>query len=263
LEYSGVDVEMPEWFETYYVSPFLKPQSTRKLLQQIAWATCCGIDTTYIDKIKFVPFLASETTEPDVIISGSDGRIKNIEFVKGEKYSKIICEIPIFTKDDEIKELGKVEPYQESEEENRYSFQTDVPFNFYSMGGDDLVQFRNPYSISVVSDVGGLRTVKGYGYTKQTANHMIDIQSYGKTLTISKQELYPINMDLKSEQLKKWYSKNNTVKATVSDNGDLKVGKILKIQLLDGTYFQGIITKAERGNIADKHLIDLEAHEWN
>jgi hypothetical protein len=70
-------------------------------------------------------------------------------------------------------------------------------------------------------------------------------------------------MELKSAQLKKWYSKNNTVKATVADNNDLKIGKILKIQLLDGNYFQGIITKAERSNVGNKHLIDLEAHEWN
>lgn len=263
LEYLDVDVEVPEWFETYYVSPFLKPQSTRKILQQLAWATCCGIDTTYTDKIKFVPFLASEATEPDVIISSSDGRIKNIEVVKGKKYSKIVCEIPIYTKDDEIKELGKVEPYQESEGENRYSFKIDMPFELYSMGGNDMVTFRNPYYIEVVSEYGGLRKVEGYGYNKQTIKYIIDIQPYGNALTITNQELYPIDMALKSEQLKKWYSKNNTVKATIVDNNDLRIGKILKIQLLDGTYFQGIIVKAERSNVGNKHLIDLEAHEWN
>lgn len=264
LQDLGVDVEMPEWFKTYYVSPFLKPQSTRKILQQIAWATCCGIDTTYTDKIKFVPFLANETTGPDITINSSDGRIKNIELVKGEKYSKIICEIPIFTKDSGIKELGKVEPYQESESENRYNFQTDVPFVYDSMGGgNDMVTSRNPYYINVVSEYGGLREVKGYGYNKQTVKYTVNIQPYGDTLTITNQELYPIDMALKSEQLKKWYSKNNTIKATVIDNNDLKIGKILKIQLLDGTYFQGVIVKAERSNIGDKHLIDLEAHEWN
>lgn len=264
LEYLDVDVETPEWFETYFVSPFLKPQSTRKILQQLAWATCCGIDTTYSDKIKFVPFLANETTEPDVIINRSDGRIKEIELVKGEKYSKIICEIPAYTKDDEIKELGKVEPYQENEGENRYFFQIDTPFEFYSMGsGNDLVEFRNPYYIEVVSEYGGLRKVEGYGYNKQTIKYIIDIQPYGNALTITNQELYPIDMALKSEQLKKWYSKNNTVKATIVDNNDLRIGKVLKIQLLDGTYFQGIIIKAERSNVGNKHLIDLEAHEWN
>ena len=264
LQDMGVDVEVPEWFETYYVSPFLKPQSSRKILQQLAWATCCGIDTTYTDKIKFVPFLAHETTEPDVTISRSDGRIKSIEVVKGEKYSKVVCEIPVYTKDDEIKELGKVEPYQESEGENRYYFQIDTPFEFYSMGsGNDLVEFRNPYYISVWAEYGGSRVVQGYGYNKQAVKHTIDIQPYGNTLTITNQELYPIDMTLKSAQLKKWYSKNNTIKATVADNNDLKIGKILKIQLLDGNYFQGIITKVERSNVGNKHLIDLEAHEWS
>ena len=160
--------------------------------------------------------------------------------------------------------MGKVEPYQESESENRYNFQTDVPFVYDSMsGGDGTVTFRNPYYINVESSYGGLRVVKGYGYNKQAINYTVDIQPYGNTLAITNQELYPIDMALKSEQLKKWYLKNNTIKATVVDNNDLKIGKILKIQLLDGMYFQGVIVKAERSNIGDKHLIDLEAHEWN
>ena len=85
------------------------------------------------------------------------------------------------------------------------------------------------------------------------------------TLEISKQSLYLESfIEAKANMLKKWYSKNNTLQATVVDNdSEIQLGKILKIQLKKGNYFQGIITKVIRNNIGDLHTVDLEAHEWN
>lgn len=258
------NIEYPDWFKTYRINPFVKTQSKRKILQQIAWATCCGVDTTYSDKIKLAPYLATENTTPDIVINNADGRTKSLELIKGEKYSVVKCKIPSYTKKAEIETLGKITPYYSSDMEYRYSFNLDEPFNVYETGtGNSIVKFKNPYFVAFENENGGEQTVTGYKYDKVDKTLEIATSNFGSVFEISNQEVYPLDMTEKEKQIKKWYSNNNTIKATLVNNEDLKVGRVLKIQLENGKYFQGIIIKTERNNIADKHLIDLEAHEWN
>ena len=50
--------------------------------------------------------------------------------------------------------------------------------------------------------------VKGIKYTSEQRKVEIPISNNGEVLTISNQELYPIDLTKKKAQLKKWYSKN-------------------------------------------------------
>ena len=118
--------------------------------------------------------------------------------------------------------------------------------------------------------------VAGHRYVprEESVEILLDNKN-GETLEISNQSIFPVVKNTetglsefdgskKIAQLKKWYSKNNTLSATVVDNeNELRVGKIVKIQLKKGDYFQGIITKVVRNNIGTYHTVDLEAHEWN
>lgn len=260
------NAEYPEWFKTYRVSPFLKPQSKRKMLQQIAWATCCGIDTTEDEKIKFIPFLASEanSTNADIVIDIADSRTKSLKLTKGTKYSSVVCEIPKYLKSGESVEIGAVENISGYVEEYRASFKSDNPFVLDKVDGRNFTLYSiNPYYLYVQYEYPENPKVYGYKYNKKIEDYIIDIGGFGDKLVISNQEIYPIDMTAKGEQLKKWYSNNDTIKATLVDNGDLKIGKIIDIEISSGKRFKGIITKLDRNNISDKHLIDLEAHQWN
>lgn len=260
------NAEYPNFFKHLKLSPFLKPQSKRKMLQQIAWATGCGIDTTESEKIKFIPFKVSEIFGADITINNSDARTKSIKLERGKKYSRIVCEIPKYTKSSELVELGDMQNVEWVETAYSGEFKSNEPFWAERIDGVDAhLSYRNPYYVNAQYESPAFPKVYGYKYTKSKEDYVIEIgkRGIGDTLVITNQELYPIDMGSRINDLRVWYAHNNTIKATLVDNGDLKIGKVIDIELLSGGRFFGIITKIDRNNIADKHLVDLEAHEWN
>ena len=271
----NIDVDYPEELAGEMLSPFLQKCSARKLLQQIAWATCCGVDTMYKDKITLVPFFASETTEPDIVINNSDDRTLKAVVSEGEKYSKILWHKTTYLEDKNLSNLGKVDvKYNESLGRHCGEIFVDFPCWALDLGTNNYSTFQdNPYHIAVDSDDTAdipkdeamEWEINGYKYIKSTETVEISTGiKNGETLEITNQTLYPIDDSKKVAQLKKWYSANNTLTATIVDNDNqIRLGKVLKIQLKNGKYFQGIVTKLNRSNISNYHTVDLEAHEWN
>lgn len=288
--------DIPQIIEGNRLSAFLPYGTERKMLQQIAWASCCGIDTTYKKKIALVPYFASETTVPDIVIHNSDNRTLKTSIKEGEKYSSVIWEWTNYVRNDgEIITLTEAIPKRVSKGRYVTEFESNKPVNArYIEEYDDYVTLENnvyfeqpdPYTIRVINDkiLVNPVVIKGHKYneTKISIDIPTGVQSE-KTLKITKQNLYPYILSSitnngdpnvsenerflqteKVKQLKKWYQKNNTLSATVVDNNnEIRLGKVLKIQLKKGDYFQGIITKITRNNINDYHIVKLEAHEWN
>lgn len=264
------EYSMPsEIYDYSRLSLFLPPCSEREMLQQVAWAVCCGIDTTYKNEIAFIPFLASETTVPDIIINNSDDRILNTSVKESEKYSSIIWERIEYIKSNELVTLAEIDV-----KDGEVSFDKPVVADFIEnwqdmsdLGNDVYFTQSDPYHIKIWNNkyVTYPIAIKGYEYAENRVRLEIPTGiSNGATLEITNQTLYPKDVTEKMKQLKKWYSKNNTLTATVVDNdSEIRVGKIIKIQLKKGNYFQGIITKVIRNNVNDYHTVELEAHEWN
>lgn len=270
---SYVTVKYPEWFGTYKISAFLEPSTARKILQQIAWACCCGIKTSNMSKtIEFVPFLADDTVTPKIVISNEDNRILKTKVKKGENYGTVIWEYSKYTRSEETS-LGEITPTLLSAENEEYlwGITFDKPTQFLTIGtpnssSEHTVTYITPYSAGGTVFLASQRNqhVRGGLFTEQKQRIEIDLEgSSDKILTISNQILFPFDTASKVAQLKKWYSKNNTLSATIVDNGDIKIGEILKIQLDNEKYFTGIITKIERKNISDYHVLEVEAHEWD
>jgi hypothetical protein len=258
-----------EIYDHSRLSSFLPPCSEREMLQQVAWALCCGIDTTYKNKIAFIPFLASETTAPDIIINNSDDRILSTSVKEGEKYSNIIWERIEYIKSDELVTLAEIDV-----KDGEVSFDRPVAADFIEnwqdmsdLGNNVYFTQSDPYHIKIWNNKYILYpiAIKGYEYVENRVRLEIPTGiSNGATLEITNQTLYPKDVTEKMKQLKKWYSRNNTLSATVvDDNSEIRVGKIIKIQLKKGNYFQGVITKVIRNSINDYHTVELEAHEWN
>ena len=268
------EIKIPEEIKQIKLSPFLPKTNIRKILQQIAWASCCRIDTTYSNSINLIPFLAQENFEPDIIINNSDDRILKTQVKKGTQYSKIKWIKTKYFRENEESELGEVElrwnqmdagfygslisdtPIFPTQVGMNVRFEINDPYNFgISYRPEDAPEDKSPYTVNVL----------GYKYSKYEETIEIPLDnSSGDILEINNQELYPIDDTQKIAQLKKWYSKNNTLTATVVDNNnEIKLGKIIKIQLRKGDYFQGVITNVSRTNINDYHTVELEAHEWN
>jgi hypothetical protein len=135
------------------------------------------------------------------------------------------------------------------------------------LGNNVYFTQSDPYHIKIWNNKYILYpiAIKGYEYVENRVRLEIPTGiSNGATLEITNQTLYPKDVTEKMKQLKKWYSRNNTLSATVvDDNSEIRVGKIIKIQLKKGNYFQGVITKVIRNSINDYHTVELEAHEWN
>lgn len=262
------------------LSVFLPKCKLRKVIQQIAWACCCGIDTTYKDDITLVPFFAQDGVQPDIVINNSDDRILKTSVKKGEKYSKILWTTTRYFRNNEITNLGEIqlkwdpqvaaltgemildEPFIISSEESNIEnlkYYSDTPYRSYAVyNTEDSPETYTPFNVDLV----------GYKYDKAEQSFEILTETKnGETLEIINQIIYPLDEQMvenKIAQLKKWYSKNNNLSATVvDDNSEIKVGKVVKIQLKKGNYFQGIVTKVVRNNIGTYHTVDLEAHEWN
>lgn len=287
---------IPQAIEGNRLSAFLPYGTERKMLQQIAWASCCGIDTTYKKKITLVPYFARETTVPDIVIHNSDNRTLKTSIKEGEKYSSVIWEWTNYVRNnDEIVTLTEALPKRVSKGYYVSEFESNKPVNaryiedykdYVTLGNNVYFEQPDPYTIRVINDgiLVNPVVIKGHKYneTKISIDIPTGVQSE-KTLKITKQDLYPYILSLitkddestvsederflqteKVKQLKKWYQKNNTLSATVVDNNnEIRLGKVLKIQLKKGDYFQGIITKITRNNINDYHIVKLEAHEWN
>lgn len=272
----GVEIVLDKAVLDQKISPFVfgnESVNARKFLQQLAWATCCRIDTTNVDSIKLFSYQEQELIEPDIIIKNEDGRILTSNIDVGESYSKILWKIPTYTRSNQYVKIGETDLiWNETSEKYEGIFVSEKPFYAYQSGHSISYTMLSPYSVRISSSpdsgkAGETETVsiKGYVYEKNEMVIEIDtgIKNSG-TLEISKHPLYLQNfIEAKSNQLQKWYSKNNTLTATVVDNeSEIRLGKILKIQLKKDNYFQGIITKVVRNNIGDYHTVDLEAHEW-
>ena len=289
---------VPQAIEGNRLSAFLPYGTERKMLQQIAWASCCGVDTTYKKKIALVPYFASETTVPDIVIHNSDNRTLKTSIKEGEKYSSVIWEWTNYVRNDvEIVTLTEALPKRVSKGRYVSEFESNKPVNaryiedydeFWRDFYDAYFEQPDPYHIRVIINTPTHEyqpvVIKGHKYneTKISIDIPTGVQSE-KTLKITKQNLYPYILSSitnngdpnvsenerflqteKVKQLKKWYQKNNTLSATVVDNNnEISLGKVLKIQLKKGDYFQGIITKITRNNVNDYHIVKLEAHEWN
>lgn len=268
------------------LSPFMKPSSIRQILQQIAWATCCGIDTTvpqssdYDDtvyNINLIPFFASDETEPDIVLNNSDNRILKTSVSQGQKYSKIVWVKPKYYVNPNSVSLGQIEMRHVDYEQYEGELQRDTPFDLERTAIPDstiihqeLYYIISPFKVRILMN-GRMPTnifnteADGWTYDKYEERTEIETGiSNGDVLEIANQTVYPIDDTLKIAQLKKWYSNNNTLSATVVDgDNSIQLGKVLKIQLKNGKYFQGIITKIVRNRVEDDHTVSLEAHEWN
>ena len=273
-------IEYPTEIADVMLSPFLAKGNARKVLQQIAWASCCRFDTTYSEKIKFIPFFASETTAPDIVISNSDDRILKTAITIGEQYSKIVWEkvkYSLNAKEGSFETLATFSVLGSEIQKNNSVLvefkEPCIPIEEFSVPDWKIVA-SSPYSCRLEyqfspdvpfypnEDYGGV--INGYRYSQYSEGTEIKVSEKGETLKITDQLLYPIDDTKKIAQLKKWYSRNNTLSATVvDDDSEIRVGKIVKIQLKNGKYFQGIVTSIVRNNIGDYHTVDLEAHEWN
>lgn len=279
----GINIDiskLSEEIKNAKLSVFLPKCKLRKVIQQIAWACCCGIDTTYKENITLVPFLAHDDIQPDIVINNSDDRILKTSVKKGTKYSKIIWTTTRYFRNDKSVDLGEIqlkwnpqtasltgdiisdEPFiisSENSDINDLAYHSETPYYSYAEYNTEDVFETYPASLNVV--------LHGYKYDKYEHTYEISTESKsGETLEIKNQILYPLDEQMienKISQLKKWYSRNNTLSATVVDNNsEIKLGKVIKLQLKRGNYFQGIITKIVRNNIGDYHTVDLEAHEW-
>lgn len=265
------------------LSPFLSECSKRKYLQQVAWATCCGVDTTYSDKARLVPFFAPEPDElgkipavsPDIIITNDDDRILKTSVVYGDKYSKVVWKKTKYIMNEKQTALDNVS--LELDNEGRYTaeriFDEPVSVTLVEATGETMGETlfftqSTPYRVKVwaVNPSEYPVNLSGYTFSKQEESVEIvtDIKD-GGTLEITDQLLYPIDDTKKIAQLKKWYSHNNTLSATIVDNdSQIRLGKVVKIELKkSGTFFQGIVTKIVRNNVGTYHTVELEAHEWN
>lgn len=284
LTAAGINVKIPEEVANQYVSQYLKPSSKRKILQQVAWALCCGIDTTNSDIPVLIPFFASDTVTPDIVINNSDDRILKTSIKNDTKYSKIIWKRAEYLKNDEFEIINSISLLRTDEINGKtFEYTTDEPISVFTDARDFNATNISPYKHTVYilpnPQYNGLTfggAVKGYKYLKkeESVEILLDNKN-GETLEISNQAIFPVvknsttglsefDGSKKLAQLKKWYSNNNTLSATVvDDNSEIKVGKVVKIQLKKGNYFQGIVTKVVRNNIGTYHTVDLEAHEWN
>lgn len=270
----GINLKYPDFFKELKISPFLEPSSGRKILQQIAWACCCGIKTDKaLNNIEFIPFLNGGVVTPNVVISNEDNRILKTKVKKGEKYGKINWEYSKYSRSEEPTNIGEITPELLSgsgvEEEFLWNVDFSKPTQVSEIeaffDGYDTIYFSPYCAGGKIYDLKQSKVVvSAYEYTEQKQKIEIDLETANtKTLTISNQVLFPLDTAPKVNQLKKWYSKNNTLSATIVDNGDLDLGYVLKIELDNGRYFTGIITKIERNNVSDYHVLNVEAHEWD
>ena len=277
---SSLKIDIPDNITGFCISPFLKPCSKRKLLQQIAWASCCGIDTTYSENLRLVPLLASDNASP-LEIKNEDGRILKTNVTNGTKYSKILWKKTRYVRHKEDKQLGEIE-FRFNNQLNCFvaELMTDNPI---AVSGIDVsyedyttIYSESPYYTSFVYDIEDTWdntspfTVAVYGYEYNKLEEVVQIPTGnvgGETLEIANQELFPLddeNVQNKVAQLKKWYSENDTLSATIVDNAsEIRCGKLVKIQLKKGDFFKGIVTKVVRNNISLYHTVDLEVHRWN
>jgi len=254
------------------LSWFYPPSNLRQVLQQLSWASCCGIDTTYSDKVMFVPFYAKESVTPDITISNDDDRILKTSVKKGTIYSKIVWKKTKYKFGGYAQDLGT---YNIEQRVNGSQFGAtivkDVPFEIERTSLDEstsgLWYSASPFVLDIGMDDTDVSSVSIEGWEAKKYEETVEIltgNSNGETLEITNQMIYPIDDTAKKEQLKKWYSHNNTLSATVVDNdSEIRVGKVVKIQLKKGGYFQGIVTSVVRNNVSVYHTVDLEAHEWN
>lgn len=257
------------------LSPFLPECSKRKYLQQVAWAICCGIDTTYSETPRLVPFFATEVTEPDIVISNSDDRILKTSVAYGDKYSKIVWKKIKYIMNEKQTNLDNV--ILELDNEGRYVgeriFDEPVSATIVEAVGETMSETlfftqSTPYRVKVWSVRPSEYPVNISGYTFSKQEESVEIVTGikdGSTLEISDQFLYPIDDSKKIAQLKKWYSHNNTLSATIVDNdSQIRLGKVIKVELKKpGTFFQGIVTKIVRNNVGSYHTVELEAHQWD
>ena len=269
-----INLKYPDFFKELKISPFLEPSSGRKILQQIAWACCCGIKTDKaLNTIEFVPFLSSGPDTSRVVISNEDNRILKTKVKKGEKYGKIIWEYSKYSRSEEAKNIGEITPEFLSGSGVEEEFLWNVDFSKPTQVSEieaffdsyDTIYFSPYCAGGKIYDLKQSKVVvSAYEYIEQKQNIEIDLETANaKTLTISNQVLFPFDTAPKVNQLKKWYAKNNTLSATIVDNGDLDLGNVLKIELDNGKYFTGIVTKIERNNVSDYHVLEVEAHEWD
>ena len=288
---SLIPTNYPEDLSSISLSAFLKPCSARKYLQQLAWASCCGIDTTYTEGVKFVPFFAVENATPIITINNSDDRILKTSVTNGKKYKELLLEIPSYLIDlssepaiqSAIEVLGSVSVLgSELKKENGYTTtlifsEPCIPIEktFYTQDVSWQITKTSPYACQLTATYDSFSTpildnayygctVKGIKYSSEKKTITIPIAENGETLTISNQELFPIDMTNKIAQLKKWYSADNVINATIVDDlNEIRLGSVVKIQLRNNDYFQGIVTKLHRTTVSERHVIELEAHEWN
>ena len=273
-----LDVIVPEEVSGEHISQYLKPCTKRQILQQIAWACCCGIDTTYSDKIRLVPFFAPKTGEevsPDIVITNNDDRILKTSVKEGEKYSKIVWKKTRYIKAADFKPLNSPDevPYNENIGKRYLEIETDSPVAVFTDSDNFEVYNITPYKYafealfdydedtnSFTANVQGFE----YGAKEERVEISTGVRN-GSVLEITNQILYPIDDTKKIAQLKKWYSKNNTLSATIVDNdSQIRLGKVIKVELKrPGTFFQGIVTKIVRNNIGSYHTVELEAHQWD
>lgn len=251
------------------IKSLLQPSlSLRAVVQQVAWALCCLVDTTYNEfdiKINLIPFFASETTTPDIVINNDDDRILKTSVKNGTVYSKILWKKKVFYTSGNETTLGTYNY------EGTANIVFDKPVVIYRTSiSDKLLPVYNysPYEFKVETyHQPDVRKFDIDGWELKTREDIVTIytgNTKGETLEITNQTLYPADDTKKIAQLRKWYTNNNTLTATVVDNdSEIQVGKIVKIQLKKGNYFQGVVTSVVRTNINDYHTVELEAHEWN
>ncbi len=258
------------------LSPFLPECSKRKYLQQVAWALCCGIDTTHLEVPRLVPFFAADTTEPDIVISNEDDRILKTSVKAGDKYSKILWKKTKYIMNDNQIVLDDVELSQD--DKGRYIaekfFNEPVYVKTIETTGESINENLffvqpTPYRATIWANhlpESEIIHLVGHTYSKQ--EEVVEISTgvkNGSTLEITNQTLYPLDDTRKIAQLKKWYSSNNTLSATIVDNdSQIRLGKVIKVELKrSGTFFQGIVTKIVRNNVGTYHTVELEAHQWD
>ncbi len=283
-EHIGLSIEIPDSIKDTRLSAFLPKCKSRKVLQQVAWACCCGIDTTYSDKIRLVPYFAPEEDKevsPDIVITNNDDRILKTSVKEGGKYSKIVWKTTRYFRSNEEVDLGEVELRYISDHDRFIGkVRKDEPFIVSSHHGDDnytTYWSETPYyafveykTEDVYDNINPFNSkLSAHKYDKY--EHTLEISTganRGAVLEISNQIIFPLEEQMtenKIAQLKKWYSNNNTLSATIVDNdSQIRLGKVIKVELKKpGTFFQGIVTKIVRNNVGTYHTVELEAHQWD
>lgn len=269
------------------ISTILKPSTIRQIIQQLGWAMGYMVDSTFSNTVDLIDFSKITQTEPDIIINNDDDRILKTSVKNGTVYSKILWYTTKYEKKYGTNEnLGKSTLEYRGVENGYYIYGAklvlDEPCTVTNVldvkdgtriATNDMYVEYSPFEFEIIEKTDRTHTefevsFEGKRYSKvERVETIYTGNTKGETLEIKNQTLYPIftqDIERKSEQLRKWYTNNNTLTATVVDNdSEIQVGKIVKIQLKKGNYFQGVVTSVVRTNINDYHTVELEAHEWN